>query len=118
MKKVILAGGSGYIGSVLADFYSESADVIVVLTRGKSSFKGNVRAVQWNGKDVDKWVEELEGADLLVNLRAEGDPDHLLAATRGALDDAASAAGIRHHVRHVEHFRPGQPTPTYRLSPA
>jgi len=60
----------------------------------------------------------LSGADLLVNLRAEGDPDHLLAATRGALDDATSAAGIRHHVRHVEHFRPGQPTPTYRLSPA
>ena len=60
----------------------------------------------------------LTGADLLVNLRAEGDPDLLLAATRGALDDAASAAGIRHHVRHVEHFRPGQPTPTYRLSPA
>ena len=59
----------------------------------------------------------LSDADLLVNLRAEGDPDRLLAATRGALDDAASAAGIRHHVRHVEHFRPGQPTPTYRLSP-
>jgi Ni2+-binding GTPase involved in maturation of urease and hydrogenase len=60
----------------------------------------------------------LTEAELLVNLRAEGDPDLLLAATRGALDDAASAAGIRHHIQHVEHFRPGQPTPTHRFSPA
>jgi len=68
MKKVILAGGSGYIGSVLADFYRERADVIVVLTRGGSSLEGNVKSVHWNGKDLDKWVAELEGADLLVNL--------------------------------------------------
>lgn len=68
MKKVILAGGSGYIGSVLADFYSDKADQVIVLTRGKPSLKGNVKSVHWNGKDVDKWAEELEGADLLVNL--------------------------------------------------
>lgn len=68
MKKVVLAGGSGYIGSVLADFYKEKADIVVVLTRGNSMQKGNVRSVHWNGKDIDEWVEELEGADLLVNL--------------------------------------------------
>ena len=59
----------------------------------------------------------LSSADLLVNLRAEGDPEVLLAATRGALDDAARAASIEHRVEHVAHFRPGQPTPTYRFSP-
>ena len=57
------------------------------------------------------------GADLLINLRAEGDPALLLAALHGALGDAASAAGIRSHVQQVEHLRPAQPTPTYRLSP-
>ena len=56
----------------------------------------------------------LSDADLLFNLRAEGNPEALLAATLGALEDAAGAAGIRHQVRHVEHFRPGQPTPTHR----
>jgi uncharacterized protein (TIGR01777 family) len=68
MKKVILAGGSGYIGSVLADFYSKKAVEIVLLTRGKSSLNGNIRSVHWNGKDVDNWAAELEEADLLVNL--------------------------------------------------
>jgi Ni2+-binding GTPase involved in maturation of urease and hydrogenase len=59
----------------------------------------------------------LAGADLVVNLRAEGDPALLLAALDGALGEAAAAAGLRAHVQQVEHLRPGQPTPTHRLSP-
>ncbi len=35
----------------------------------------------------------------------------------GALGEAAAAAGLRTHVQQVEHLRPGQPTPTHRLSP-
>ena len=68
MKKVILAGGSGFIGSVLVNFYSEKVDEVIVLTRGASVLSGNVRFVHWNGKDVDSWCKELEDADLLVNL--------------------------------------------------
>lgn len=68
MKKVVLAGGSGFIGSALANFYKERAAEVVILTRGKSLRNGNVRSVHWNGKDVDKWAGELEGADLLINL--------------------------------------------------
>jgi len=68
MKKVILAGGSGYIGRILVSFYSESATEVIVLTRGTSWLKGNVRFVHWNGTDVGDWAKELEGADLLVNL--------------------------------------------------
>src|SRR5687767_14772311 len=68
MKKVILAGGSGYIGSVLVNFYSEKVDEVIVLTRGAPLLNGNVRFVHWNAKDVDSWWKDLEGADLLVNL--------------------------------------------------
>lgn len=68
MKKVVLAGGSGFIGSALVNFYKEKATEVVILTRGKSLGHGNVRSVHWNGKDLDKWAEELEGADLLINL--------------------------------------------------
>lgn len=68
MKKVVLAGGSGYIGSLLTRFYSKKADEVVVLTRGNSSLQGNVNFVHWNGKEVEKWLYELEGAELLVNL--------------------------------------------------
>ena len=63
-------------------------------------------------------IGPLSSADVLINLRAEGDPEILRAAMQGAVDEAASASGLRRHVNHAEHFRPGQPTPTHRLSPA
>lgn len=54
---------------------------------------------------------------LLVNLRAEGDPDVLLAAVSKALVKAVeSVPSLKlSHVR-TEHFRPGQPVPTHRVS--
>ena len=61
----------------------------------------------------------LSGADLLVNLRAEGDPESPAGRNAGgARRCGAAPLAIRHRVEHVEHFRPGQPTPTYRFSPA
>jgi uncharacterized protein (TIGR01777 family) len=68
MKKLILAGGSGYIGRVLVNYYSERVNEVIVLTRGMPCLKGNVRFIHWNGKDVDDWAKDLEDADLLVNL--------------------------------------------------
>jgi G3E family GTPase len=63
--------------------------------------------------------EPVEGGQLILNLRAEGDPDALKAA---ALDAVAAATeqhgGPRVTVEHLEHFRPGKPVPTYRLTTA
>jgi uncharacterized protein (TIGR01777 family) len=68
MNKVILAGGSGYIGNLLANFYQDRAKEVIVLTRGNPMIKGTIRYLNWNGKDIGPWAEELNGADLLVNL--------------------------------------------------
>jgi len=68
LNKVVLAGGSGYIGSVLADFYRDKAAEVIILSRKKLADKGNVRTVLWDAKHLDSWVDELEGIDLLINL--------------------------------------------------
>lgn len=68
MNKVVLAGGSGYLGSVLADFFGAKANEVIILSRKKLANKGNVRTVLWDAKHLDSWVNELEGTDLLVNL--------------------------------------------------
>lgn len=68
MTKLILAGGSGYIGSVLAEYFRTKYDRIIVLSRRPASPIGNIKTVPWNGKDQGQWVTELEGADALVNL--------------------------------------------------
>ena len=65
---IVLAGGSGYLGSVLANYYRLKARSIIILGRKRGPDRGNVRQVAWNGKDLGPWVKELEGSDLLVNL--------------------------------------------------
>ena len=38
------------------------------LSRRAHAKSGNVKTVNWNGRDVGNWSVELEGADLLINL--------------------------------------------------
>jgi hypothetical protein len=54
----------------------------------------------------------LAAGELLLNLRAEADPELL----RTAVLDALAACGCEAEVKHLEHFRPGKPEPTYRMA--
>jgi uncharacterized protein (TIGR01777 family) len=67
MDRILLAGGSGFLGRVLADFYKDKVKEIIVLTRGKSEVRDSVRYVHWDGQHIGQWIEWLDGADLLVN---------------------------------------------------
>jgi G3E family GTPase len=60
----------------------------------------------------------LSRGELIVNLRAEGDPARLAEAVETALLDAGDAQSLVVTTVHREHFRPGQPQPTHRLAPA
>jgi G3E family GTPase len=60
--------------------------------------------------------EHLASGELIVNLRAEGNPDFLRQSLMDALEVAASHAGARIEVVHIEHFRPARPVPTYRMA--
>ena len=63
--------------------------------------------------------EPLESGQLILNLRAEADPELLRRETLAALAGLGkAAAGVTAVVEHVEAFRPGRPTPTYRLAAA
>jgi uncharacterized protein (TIGR01777 family) len=66
--KIILAGGSGFLGSVLADYFAARGMEIVVLTRNPKTRTGLIREVHWDGVTVGDWLKELEGARALINL--------------------------------------------------
>jgi uncharacterized protein (TIGR01777 family) len=68
LNRVVLAGGTGFLGKALCEYFRHSAREIVVLSRKTHKPHYNVRYAQWDGKTVDGWAAELEGADLLVNL--------------------------------------------------
>jgi uncharacterized protein (TIGR01777 family) len=67
-KKIILAGGNGYLGKVLANYYKNKTEEIVILSRHEKETGQNIRTVTWDGKTRGKWTAELVNADLLVNL--------------------------------------------------
>jgi uncharacterized protein (TIGR01777 family) len=66
--KIILAGGNGYLGNILANYYKDLAKEVIVLSRKSAPLNGNIKTVIWNGIDEGEWEEVLEGAELLVNL--------------------------------------------------
>lgn len=68
MKRLIVAGGSGSIGQRLIAHLSNSFEEVVILSRSTSRTNGRIRTRQWDAKHSGDWVEELEGADVLVNL--------------------------------------------------
>jgi hypothetical protein len=68
INRIVLAGGSGYLGRVLADYYKDKANDIVILSRKAHAPQGNVRYLVWDGRTSGRWTEALEGCDLLINL--------------------------------------------------
>lgn len=66
---MIIAGGSGFLGQALIQYFLPKNYEIVVLSRSaKETGNDNLRYVSWNAKTLDIWMTELEGADVLINL--------------------------------------------------
>ena len=64
--RIVIAGGTGQIGRLLARHFHERGDEVVVLSREAVTAPWLV--VVWNGRDLDLWAGELEGADVLINM--------------------------------------------------
>ncbi|MDQ0219820.1 DUF1731 domain-containing protein [Peribacillus cavernae] len=60
-KKVVLAGGSGFLGQSVAEFLAAHGYEVVILTRGKSSMEDRIKYIHWDAVQINDWVSELEG---------------------------------------------------------
>ena len=70
--KIILAGGTGFIGKELVLSLYQKGHEIVQLTRKSPDEKSRlVTQVQWDGKTLGPWAELLDGADAVINLCGE-----------------------------------------------
>lgn len=66
--KIVLAGGSGFLGQILAKYFLAKGRDVIVLTRNPKPNGAAARQVQWDATTVGEWTHELEGADAVINL--------------------------------------------------
>jgi uncharacterized protein (TIGR01777 family) len=64
--KIVMPGGSGQIGTLLARHFVEQGHDVVILSRGQACALG--RVVPWDAERLGDWAVELEGADVVINL--------------------------------------------------
>lgn len=67
-RRIILAGGSGFLGEVLRRHFHQQASEVVVLTRSPRPPNRNGRECFWDGRTPAEWTGELEAADVVINL--------------------------------------------------
>jgi uncharacterized protein len=80
-KKIIIAGGSGFIGQALCNYFGLHNQIVVLgrqATQQPTNANGqynicpaaanNIRYVKWDAQTTGHWISELDGADLLINL--------------------------------------------------
>jgi NAD dependent epimerase/dehydratase family enzyme len=65
--KVVLPGGSGQVGTILARSLAADGHEVVVLGRGGTA-PGPGRAVRWDARTLGPWAAELDGADAVIGL--------------------------------------------------
>ncbi len=64
--KIVIPGGSGQVGTILARAFHAEGHEVVVLSR--SAATAPWRVVAWDGRTVGGWATEMDGADVVINL--------------------------------------------------
>ena len=67
-KRIVIAGGSGFIGTALAREFTNKGYDVVVLTRSPHPRNDGVQEVAWDGEHIGEWMACLDGADAVINL--------------------------------------------------
>ena len=64
--KIVIPGGSGQVGTMLARAFIKDGHDVVVLSRKIAPADWAV--VYWDGESFDTWTHEIDGADVVINL--------------------------------------------------
>ncbi len=64
--KIVIPGGTGQVGTLLARAFHQAGHEVVVLSRKPTTAAWRVAG--WDAVTLGDWVKELEGADVVINL--------------------------------------------------
>lgn len=68
--RIVVSGGTGFIGSALVQALTARGDEVIVLTRraSKKPEQGGVELVHWSPEERGEWQRTIDGADAVVHL--------------------------------------------------
>ncbi len=67
-NRIIIAGGNGFLGQLLAKTFVAQGDDLVVLTRSPQPGSAQGQQVGFDGRTLGEWANELDGALAVINL--------------------------------------------------
>lgn len=118
-----LFDGNGFVAKLMADLHDalrghgiEVAHLKATLSpyEGHDLAVMNLTRTDGKAEASHDLQDDIESGELLINLRAEADPEILRGITERVLGTTAAGLGLESDVEHAEAFRPGRPVPTHR----
>lgn len=67
-RRIILAGGRGFLGTALAQRFVSRGDEVIVLTRTPAPRTDGATEVAWDAKTLGDWGKLVDGSDVVINL--------------------------------------------------
>ena len=64
--KVVIPGGTGQVGTLLARYFHEAGADVVVLSRRPTT--QSWRVARWDGATPGDWQREIDGSDIVINM--------------------------------------------------
>lgn len=64
--KIVIPGGSGQVGTILARSFHAGGHEVVILSR--KAEKSAWQTLQWDAETIGQWAKEFENADVVINL--------------------------------------------------
>ena len=103
-KRIVIAGGSGFIGGALAKEFCQHGHEVVVLTRSPRTRTDGVKEVAWDGKSAGEWITWLDGAAAVINLTGKNincphTPENLRDITASRVDSVKAVAAAISQVK-------------------
>ncbi len=79
MMRIVVAGGTGFVGKAAVAALVQRGDSVMVLTRNSAlvgeTDGGRIRTLLWDGKSTGDWTKSVDGADAVVNLSGDSIAD-------------------------------------------
>ena len=67
-KRILIAGGSGFLGLSMAEAFAGSGADVTILSRSLPKATGTWKHMVWDGRTLGDWTTAIDGCDAVVNL--------------------------------------------------